>query len=39
MPADKYKSIKTSLLGQMVGEIERTKALECDIYDLGCRKV
>ena len=36
LPADKYKSLKTDLLGQVVYELERTKNLKLDIYNLGC---
>ena len=36
LPPQKYKSVKASLLGQIVGELEKTKNLKWDIYNIAC---
>ncbi|MDD2655349.1 MAG: hypothetical protein PHQ80_01635 [Candidatus ainarchaeum sp.] len=35
----KYKSTKSALLSQVAGELERTKTLKWDIYNIGCAMV
>ncbi|MEW5997103.1 MAG: hypothetical protein AB1657_05965 [Candidatus Micrarchaeota archaeon] len=39
LPPDKYKSLKSSLLSQISDELEKTKSLRWDIFNLGCPKV
>jgi hypothetical protein len=38
-PVEEYKRIKSSLLEQISEELEKTKSLKWDIYDIGCVKV
>ena len=38
MPTEKYNSAKASLLSQIVSELEKTKTLKWDIYNIGCAR-
>lgn len=39
LPPKEYREIKSSLLQQLSGELEKTKSLRYDIYNIGCPKV
>jgi hypothetical protein len=35
---DKYKTVRDALLEQIAAEIEKTKGLELDIFNVGCHR-
>ena len=36
LPPDRYKSLKSALISQIADELEKTKSLRWDIYNIGC---
>jgi hypothetical protein len=38
VPPDKYKEIKARVLAEISAELEKTKSLERDIFNIGCRR-